>query len=313
MNRFEKFHPLWITLSIGAGFLLGQSSYIKGAASEFITPLLMIMLYFSFVQISLSQIKKGFTRKSFLWSSTVMNFVATPLLAWGVAALFFGDQPALWIGFIMLMVTPCTDWYIIFTGIAKGDTALSTSLLPINLLLQFILLPLYLYLFTGASGMVDYSFVIEGIILVLFLPFLLSIASRKIILRNKSSNFIEKIQHAPIIFLCLTIMALFASQGELVLEYGDLLLRVFFVVMFFFLLLFFIGRVVARGMGFSTEERASFHMTTIARNSPIALAIALTSFPNEPLIATVLIIAPLIELPVLAILAFVIVKLDQGR
>jgi hypothetical protein len=30
----------------------------------------------------------------------------------------------------MLMVTPCTDWYLIFTGIAKGNVALSTAILP---------------------------------------------------------------------------------------------------------------------------------------------------------------------------------------
>ena len=32
----------------------------------------------------------------------------------GVGAIFLSDHPALWIGFIMLMVTPCTDWYRIY-------------------------------------------------------------------------------------------------------------------------------------------------------------------------------------------------------
>lgn len=31
--------------------------------------------------------------------------------------------------------TACTDWYIIFTGIAKGNTVLSASILPLNLIL----------------------------------------------------------------------------------------------------------------------------------------------------------------------------------
>lgn len=44
-------------------------------------------------------------------------------------------------------------------------------------------------------------------------------------------------------------------------------------------------------------------MTTIARNSPIALAIVVTAFPDQPLIALALIIGPLIELPVLAIVS----------
>ncbi len=45
----------------------------------------------------------------------------------------------------MLMVTPCTDWYLLFTGIARGNVPLSASILPMNLILQLALLPLYLF------------------------------------------------------------------------------------------------------------------------------------------------------------------------
>jgi len=44
-------------------------------------------------------------------------------------------------------------------------------------------------------------------------------------------------------------------------------------------------------------------MTIIARNSPVSLAIAVTAFPDQPLIALALVIGPLIELPVLAIVS----------
>ncbi len=40
-------------------------------------------------------------------------------------------------------------------------------------------------------------------------------------------------------------------------------------------------------------------MTTLARNSPLALAIAVNSFPGRELILIGLVIGPLIELPVL--------------
>lgn len=56
------------------------------------------------------------------------------------------------------------------------------------------------------------------------------------------------------------------------------------------------------------EARVSLTMTIIARNSPIALAIVLTAFPEQPLIALALIIGPLIELPVLAFLSFLLLK-----
>jgi arsenite transporter len=44
-------------------------------------------------------------------------------------------------------------------------------------------------------------------------------------------------------------------------------------------------------------------MTTMARNSPIALAVAAAAFPDRPLIALALVAGPLVELPVLAVAA----------
>ena len=49
------------------------------------------------------------------------------------------------------MVTPCTDWYLIFTGISKGNVALGSSILPLNLVLQLVLLPVYVFLIGGSS------------------------------------------------------------------------------------------------------------------------------------------------------------------
>lgn len=54
---------------------------------------------------------------------------------------------------------------------------------------------------------------------------------------------------------------------------------------------------------FSYEDSVSLNMTIIARNSPVSLAIAVTAFPDQPLIALALVIEPLIELSILAIVS----------
>jgi arsenite transporter len=53
-------------------------------------------------------------------------------------------------------------------------------------------------------------------------------------------------------------------------------------------------------MRFPNSDRASLSLTTLARISPIALAIAMATFPDEPLIALTLVVGPLQELPILA-------------
>src|SRR5699024_12703890 len=108
--------------------------------------------------------------------------------------------PALWIGFIMLMVTPCTDWYLAFTGIAKGNVSLSTSVLPINLILQVVFLPIYLLLFAGTIETIPISKLIESILIVLFIPFTLShltrflLRRRDFVLNNKIIPFFSNAQ-----------------------------------------------------------------------------------------------------------------------
>ena len=83
----------------------------------------------------------------------------------------------------MLMVTPCTDWYF-FTEIAK-NVALSTAILPVNLILQVLLLPIYLFLFAGVMKTVAVSVLIESIVIVIVLPFLLAHATKFIMNKLK--------------------------------------------------------------------------------------------------------------------------------
>src|SRR5690625_6067806 len=123
------------------------------------------MLYGLFLTIPLHQLKRAFLNIKFLGANTIINFIWTPVIAWGLGSIFLADYPALWIGFIMLMVTPCADWYLAFTGIAKGNVSLSTSVLPINLILQVVLLPVYLFIFFGTFVSIYMSQFIEIILI----------------------------------------------------------------------------------------------------------------------------------------------------
>src|SRR5699024_6537493 len=78
-------------------------------------------------------------------------------------------------------------------------------------------------------------------------------------------------------------------------------------VLLFFVINFVVGRLIGRFLKFSYEDSVSLSMTIIARYSPVSLAIAVTAFPDQPLIALALVIGPLIELPVLAIVSQILI------
>lgn len=304
MYLIEKLYSLIIFIAVIIGIGIGQFEVIRDKAEIFIVPLLVIMLYITFLQIPFEDIKYSFKNVRFTYTSVIMNFIWTPVLAWVLALLFLSDNPALWIGFVMLMVTPCTDWYLIFTGIAKGNVALSTSILPLNLILQILLLPMYLLIFGGTTGVIDLSFLVKSVLIVLFIPLTLAFITNAL-LKNKEqlkAKFITKLSVLPIFFLSLAIIAMFASQGRMLLDNLELMWQITVPILLFFSINFIIGQKIGRLMNFHYADRASLSLTTLARNSPIALAIAMTTFPNQPLIALTLVVGPLLELPILAIL-----------
>ncbi|PVY38943.1 arsenic resistance protein [Pontibacter virosus] len=306
MSLLNKFHTLIILVAVLLGLLLTQIPLVEAHAASFIIPFLMLMLYGLFLAMPLRGLKQGFLHKRFVTISLLINFVWTPLLAYLLGYLFLSDQQALWIGFVMLMVTPCTDWYIIFTGISKGNTVLAAAILPLNLLLQVVLLPVYLLLFFNQTGMLPIEALLEGILLVIAVPFGLAQATRFFMLSSRRQTMFQDrllpfFESMQIVFLGLAITAMFASEGKLLLGNLEVLYVMLIPLLIFFIINFVLSRLAGRWAGFSYADSVSLSLTTLARNSPVSLAIAVAAFPDTPLIALALIVGPLVELPVLGL------------
>ncbi len=316
MNVFEKFQTVIILSAVGIGLLLGQVVFFETYAESFIVPFLLLMLYGLFLNIPLQHLKDAFENRKFLNTSIFINFIWTPLVAWGLGAIFLSEHPALWIGFIMLMVTPCTDWYLMFTSIAKGNIPLSTSVLPINLILQVVLLPVYLFIFAGTIQSIPLSTIGESILLVLVIPFALAHLTRYSLRKKKAflnKKLVPFFATAQIIFLAIAIMAMFASQGNYLINNLEAISVLVIPVLLFFVVNFVLAQTVGKAMKFSYEDTVSLSLTIIARNSPVSLAIAVIAFPDQPLIALALVIGPLIELPVLAIVSQALLTLRKNK
>lgn len=308
MTLAEKAQSFIILVAAVVGIALGHLPSVAEHAGALIVPLLMLMLVGVFLHVPLQDFRKATQFRRVATASLVINFLWTPLFAWLLGWLFLGDHPALWVGFLMLMVTPCTDWYLVFTGIAKGNLPLSTALLPVNLVLQLLLLPVYLLVLAGAVFPVDWSLILRSIARVLLVPFVVANAIRYLVVRYRSASHLEQrllppVQSAQIILLALAIVAVFASEGQALTQQPEVLLQLLLPIALFFGITLGLAFVVSKWMRSSFENFVSLGYLTLARNSPIALAIAVVAFPDEPLVALALVVGPLIELPVLALIA----------
>ena len=203
----------------------------------------------------------------------------------------------------MLILTPCTDWYLVFTKLAKGDLTLSLSILPINLILQIVLLPIYLIIFFSNGISLDYNQLAYSLLIVIIIPFIASQIVRAFLKNDLKDKVINSFSNLQIWFLSLAVFCIFASQGELLFSNLNSIIKIFIPLILFFIANAIIDLLLSEKINFTYPEYASLTMTTLARNSPLALAIAINSFPGHELIAMALVIGPLIELPILYIVS----------
>lgn len=237
------------------------------------------------------------------------------MFAYLLGRVFFRDVIDMQMGLMMLMVTPCTDWYLVFTALAKGNVALGASILPLNLLLQIVLLPVYLMLFYGGSVSIASGSVVFSIVIVLIIPFVLAFACKQLERRGALTKAVgwlrNKGDDAQLLFLCLAVVSMFASESRSLFENPAMLAKMLVPLILFFTVNFVLVRFIGGRLDFSKEDIVPLNFTTLARNSPLSLAIAVAAFPDRPLISLALVIGPLIELPALAVIAGIINRLRE--
>jgi len=313
MKLIEKLEPVFIFLAVILGLLFNDIEIINQISPYLITTFLSLMLFTLFLDIPLEEIKHSFTNYKFTATSLIINFLWTPLFGYFLANVFLNGNIDLIIGFFMLILTPCTDWYLVFTKMAKGDMASSVSLLPINLILQLILLPIYLLLFFSNSNTLQIHDLINSLVIYIVIPFVLA-QIVKYLLKNKEyeERIISLFTDKQLLFLCIAIFGLFNSESSVLLDNLNNIWILFIPLIIFFVTNTILDYYLSRRLNFNYEEYASLTFTTLARNSPLALAIAISSFANNELIAISLVIGPLIELPVLYIISRVLLKIRKN-
>lgn len=295
-------HPLMLFGSMMLGLVLSGVRPVSEGADLLIVPALIGMLYFVLLGVPLSRLRKGLKKRRLALLSLLINFGLTPLLAWALGWLFLRGHPDIWLGLIMLLVMPCTDWYLVFTGVARGDVPFCLTLLPWNLTLQ-LLLPLYLVVLAGTFVSIDPAIVMGSILLVLGVPAVLVVLTRYIASSSVLGRLTDIGEGAQLCLLALAICAMFASQGYVLLTHVQLVMRVLIPLMLFFSAMFLLGVLSGEVLGLGYGEMACLVMTTSARNSPLSLAIALVAFADHPLVAITLVMGALIEIPVLSLMA----------
>jgi ACR3 family arsenite transporter len=297
-----------VLAAVAVGTALGLAFDLGDTPERLVVPALVGLLALTFAGVNGRSFATAIRpHPKVAAASFAINFGWTPVLAGLLGWLLLTGSPDLRLGLVMLLVTPCTDWYLVFTGTARGNVALAASLLPPNLVVQLVLLPVFVTAFTGTAADIPLGELVASVAVVLGIPLIVAasvrLAASRVGALDRLDHALERAQPVGLGLLAVAIVAIFAAHARVVTENPDAFIRLLVPLAAFFAATYLIATATTRLLDLRYPERVTLTMTTLARNSPVALAIATSAFPDRPLVAIALVVGPLLELPVLALTA----------
>jgi len=292
---------VWLSVAgILAGLALGtQVPSVGPLFDTLLWPVLGILLYTTFVQMPLLHLRDAFRDARFVVALLLGNFVLIPLLAWGLV-LLLPDDSALRLGVLLVLLVPCTDWFITFTQLGRGDTARAIAVTPLNLLLQFLLLPIYLWWmlpseqFASVLSIEDLAPAAIGLI---GIPLLLAaLSERWMEARPSRTVWRERLAWWPVPLLTIVVFLIAAAQVGVVRDSGPMLLAVLPVFVAFALAAALIARVLMRLLALPVASGRTLAFSLGTRNSFVVLPFALSLPAGWEATVVVIVLQTLVEL-----------------
>ncbi|MFN4172503.1 MAG: arsenic resistance protein [Pseudorhodobacter sp.] len=293
-------HQVWIYLAATlAG--LGLGLLIPGAAASLeaaLWPLLGVLIFVTFTQVPLIHLPEAFRDRRFMTAMLLGNFGVVPLIVAGLL-VFLPADPAVRLGVLLVLLVPCTDWYITFTHLAGGDTGRAIAATPVNLIVQMALLPVYLWLFMGSAFLEIFAI---GPIVTVFMTLIVAPLAAAWLLerwaraRPGRDAVIERLGWFPVPLLALVVFLIAASQVQTVADSLPVLPQVAGVFAGFLVLALIAGLALARVFDLPARSGRALVFSLGTRNSFVVLPLALALSPEWRLAIVVIVFQSLVEL-----------------
>lgn len=264
-----------------------------------VAPAIAVLMYAMFLQIPFLDLRQGLGNKRFMSALLLANFILIPLLVWALTRGLV-EHPAILIGALLVLLTPCIDYVVVFTHIGKGDSRLMLAATPILLLLQLLLLPVYLGLILGAQSQVVVAVgpFVEAFLLLIVAPMILAVLTTSL---SRRSGLVSAWNDAwawlPVPAMALVLMVVIGSQITAVVRDIGLLAPVIPVYIGFLLLAPLMGALASRLFKLPATTARAVTFSASTRNSLVVLPLAL-ALPEDirGLAAAAVITQTLVEL-----------------
>lgn len=324
MGTFERYLTIWVFACIAGGILVGKlagdqiqilSSWNFATVNIPVAILVWLMIYPMMVQIDFSSLKDVGKNWKGLGLTVFINWVVKPFTMAFFAWIFFEKIFHAWIqpelaqeyiaGAILLGAAPCTAMVFVWSYLTKGDANYTLVQVSVNdLILLVLFIPIVRFLLGITDIYIPYDVLVSSVVIFVVIPLTAGYLSNKYLIKAKGElwfkeKFLARLKPISIMALLLTLILLFAFQGDKILDnpFHILLIAVPLTIQTYFI--FFLAWFIGRYLKLKHNICAPAAMIGASNFFELAVAVAISLFGLNSGASLATVVGVLIEVPVM--------------
>jgi len=324
ISFFEKYLTFWVIICMVAGVLIGK--YIPGIPNflrkfEFaqvsipIAILIWLMIYPMMMKVDFTSIKYAGKNPRGLIVTWIVNWLIKPFTMYGIAWFFFyivfksvipsnlaKDYLA---GAILLGAAPCTAMVFVWSHLTNGKPAYTVVQVATNDLIILVAFTPIVALLMGISGIkIPWDTLILSVILFVVIPLTGGAITRYLVIKHKGEyyflkSFISKFNNVTIGGLLLTLIIIFAFQGEVIINNPLHIILIAIPLTIQTYLIFFIAYLFSKQLKLPHNIAAPAALIGASNFFELAVAVAISLFGADSAVALATTVGVLVEVPVM--------------
>lgn len=324
---FQKYLSVWVAICMVVGVLIGRflpvvpevlNRFEYARVSIPMAVLIWLMIYPMMMKVDFKSIKDVGKNPKGLFVTWVTNWLIKPFTMYGIASFFFFIvfkgfiAPELateyLAGSVLLGAAPCTAMVFVWSTLTKGNPAYTVVQVATNdLIILVAFVPIVKFLLGVSKVSVPWDTLILSVVLFVVVPLAGGILTRFFVTKKRGVDYFEnvyihKFDNATSIGLLLTLVLLFAFQGETIINnpLHIVLIAVPLTIQTF--LIFFIAYLACRFLKLPHQIAAPAGMIGASNFFELAVAVAIALFGTSSPAALATTVGVLTEVPIMLFL-----------